>query len=213
MGGSSGGSSAGSSSGSAGSSSGAAGTGQCPAWPSHRLMPTVGPLFYGPDPGPCTETSITSASQTVGSYSFDDTGRVTKVSFGSSIRVYNWIDGTLSSISYTGTGQLDVVVEYTWSAAKVTESLPGSGESIREYLLDAAGYPTQYWLTDPSLGTRRLGASYTYVDCRLTHREAFNADGSSDSRQTADYKYDALGHMATRNNADGSETVFDYSCW
>jgi len=199
---------------SADSPGGAAGANDCAVWPRHQLMPTIGPLFYGPDPGPCTETNTSSTSQTVGTYSFDDTGRVEKIVYANSTRDYHWTEDTLSSITVRGSDPMDnLVASYTWSETMVTEKVPGTGESIREYFLDTAGYPTELWVTDQSSGARRLRAAYTYVDCRLTHREAFNADSSADPTQTADYEYDALGHMSARNGMDGTKSVFDYACW
>lgn len=189
---------------------GAPSTSDCPPWPRDRLMPTIGPLFYGPDPGPCTET--VSSSPLVSAYSYDDSGRVTKVVTGTSTRTEQWTDGTLTSVTYLSSSGSELVITYTWKAASVTETVPGVREMVQEYELDAAGYPKELWLTDPSSGTRRRGASYTYVDCRLTHRDAFDADGSLNS-QTADYEYDAAGHMSARNNKDGTKTKFDYSCW
>jgi len=193
---------------------GAAGAAECPRWPSHRLMPSVGPLFYGPDPGPCTETNLSSTSRTLGTYSFDDTGRVQKVSYENSTRTYNWTDGELTSTALAGSDPANaVVVSYAWSPTKVIEHVPGTGESVREYLLNPAGYPTELWVTNQTTGVRRKRATYSYQTCRLVHRAAFNPDGSVDPGQTADYEYDALGHMSARNDVGGTRSVYDYTCW
>jgi YD repeat-containing protein len=171
-------------------------------------LPTIGPWFYGPDPGPCTETGTK-----VGTYAYDDAGRVLTVSFASSVQTYSYADGALSSISGAMPAAADGPTTYAWTATAVTETLPGTKETIREYLLDAAGYPTELWVSDPALGTRRLWASYQYVDCRLMHRDVMLPDGSSDSSFTADYDYDALGHLITRTSTDGTRIVYDCSCW
>lgn len=132
---------------------------------------------------------------------------------GNAASIYNWTDGSLSSISFTVAEQVQLVVSYKWLPGSVTETVPGAGETTREYLLDAAGYPTELWMSDPKLGTRRLGATYSYVSCRLTHRQALYANGSVDPTQTADYEYDPQGHLTARKNSDGTSTQFDYSCW
>ena len=95
----------------------------------------------------------------------------------------------------------------------VTETVAGTGETVRQYLLDAAGYPTELWLLDPDLGTRRIYARYGYEDCRLTHRDAFEFDGTISPDLTSNYTYDDLGHVSARVNVDGTKVVYDYSCW
>jgi YD repeat-containing protein len=95
----------------------------------------------------------------------------------------------------------------------VIETVPGKGETIREYLLDAAGYPTELWASDPDAGTRRLYARYSYIECRLTHRDVFDAGGKPVRELTSDYTYDDAGHVSARVNADGTKVEYDYSCW
>lgn|GEM_PF-1106928 len=194
-------------------SGGSPDVGDCPPWPRDRLMPTIGPLFYGPDPGPCTETSIMSSSQTVGTYAFDDAGRVLNVTFPTSLRSYSYQDDALSRVTYTAPSKPDSVITYVWSATSVTETLTGTGETVREYMLNESGYPTELWVTDPDLGERRRSTIYRYADCRLTHKEVVYSDGKPDPLQTADYAYDDAGHLIARTSTDGTKLEFDYSCW
>lgn len=186
---------------------------QCRKWPKDRLLPTIGPLFYGPDPGPCTETGISSGSETVGTYSYDSQARVAKLTFGNTVRTYQYQGDALASTTYSVPSQPDSVVTYVWSASKVTETTSGSIETVREYSLDAAGYATELWLVNPEAGTRQLYATYKYVDCRLTHKDTLDSDGAIIPSLTSDYTYDDAGHMTARNNQDGTSIVYDYGCW
>ena len=167
----------------------------CPVWPRTKLMPIVGPLFYGPNPGPCTVASS--------KYNYDTQGRLTS------------IDGAAgSSLSGVAVWNGDVLVSigednYEWGSNYVKNTFPGG--TVR-YELDAKGYPQSLTSTSLSSG-ETVSASFEYANCRLIKRTAENSDGTVNLDVEMTYEYDTAGRVASRLSGNGGGDYYDYSCW
>ena len=175
--------------------------GQCPVWPRSKLLPIVGPLFYGPNPGPCTINSSNPSdplSVSSSALSYDTQGRLASSlsTNGGLSMILVWNGDVLVS---TGTDT------YEWGSTYVKIT---SDSSVTRYELDAKGYPQSVTLTVLSSG-ETLGGSFEYENCRITRRTGNNGDGTIDMT----YEYDASGRVAARRSGNGRVETYDYSCW
>jgi hypothetical protein len=167
----------------------------CPVWPRTKLMPIVGPLFYGPNPGPCTVASS--------KYNYDTQGRLTSID-----------DAAGSSLSGVAVWNGDVLVSigednYEWGSNYVKNTFP---DGTVRYELDAKGYPQSLTSTSLSSG-ETVSASFEYANCRLIKRTGKNSDGTVNLDVEMTYEYDTAGRVASRLSGNGDGDYYDYSCW
>jgi hypothetical protein len=190
-----GGTSAGGSTGEAGAGSGgdpatgAGGTDECPAAPIARLFPVIGPFWFGPDPGPCSDTDgwtytyeddlLASSTQGGGeTYVRDEQNRLIEVISDSDPAAYEYVDGE--------------VLETRTSHTAV-------------YTLSERGYPLVASVLFTDSGQVET-YDYVYEACRLVLRQG------PPGRGDRSYMYDEQGHIATLSDG-GSVTTYDYGCW
>jgi YD repeat-containing protein len=205
------------------SGAGASGLDSCPTWPAAKLLPLVGPMFYGPDPGPCVAktygASLTAPLEWT-TFVYDSQGEVTSGSdsVNSVLTKYTWANGALvssSSVSSSaGTESKDYAETYEYGAGFVTATptATSSGNPTR-YTLAANGYPLTRVTTNAMTGSVQDTLTYEYDGCRLKHRRATNASGASIPSGDITYEYDDAGHVVQRVAADGTTEKYDYSCW
>jgi len=205
----------------AGAAGGATGLLGCPTWPLAKLMPVVGPRFYGPDPGPCRSQYFGATNQTQAlelvEYVYDSEGNVTSDTdlISGAQATYTWRDGVLVSYSSVSSSlSLDYAVTYDYGVgyASSQPSATSSGNAVR-YTLTANGYPLTAVSTNMTTGAIQQTVTYLYDGCRLQGRRAIRADGTSLPSADLTYEYDAAGHMVRRISLDGSYDEYDYSCW
>jgi len=168
---------------------GAGGAAECPLAPVARLFPVIGPFWFGPDPGPCSDTDGSTyayeggllASSTQGggeTYLRDDQDRLIEVVSNSDPATYEYVDGE--------------VLETRTSHTAV-------------YTLSERGYPLVASVVFTDSGDLET-YDYVYEDCRLVLRQG------PPSRGDRSYTYDDHGHLETLNDG-GSVTTYDYGCW
>src|SRR6202142_509877 len=127
-------------------------TSTCPLWPQEKLFPLVGPFFFGPDKGPCTNTetdrSLTGPNTVFTlTYTYDDSGEPLKAATptdlpsGVHIINYTYAGGLLQSDSDFAGGPLSNTTFYygTGTAGYSTTNAKGV-TSTYEHTLDAQGY-------------------------------------------------------------------------
>lgn len=177
-------------------------TANCPLWPISKLMPLVGPFFYGPDPGPCTSAkgSVTFSYAAGRVRSSTDTTQYQTQSF-------TWQGDRLTSAS--GGSSADT---YTYGPRSVViASSDSSGRQVltQTYQLSATGYPLTVSIGNGA-GTQTW-IKYEYINCLLDRRPETDANWNeigTPQEKVLTYSYDAKGHVRTR----GTEQ-YDYSCW
>lgn len=180
-------------------------TSGCPVWPQARLMPIIGPFFYGPNPGPCSnndsaqsvkytyqggvlqsELEDSHGVQVVTTYSSDAQGRFTMSSQGDMIDVY----------------------EFGANSLVDTETVGGMFRQEVRYSLSSSGYPLSAVVT--LANHTSLSVSYTYASCRLFQRTIVGPTGALTEQDS--YKYDSAGRVIARSTGT-DEQKYDYSCW
>jgi YD repeat-containing protein len=194
----------------------------CAAWPKAKLFPTIGPFFYGTNPGPCkmiVTSGTTSTSTTTFNYTYDASGQLTGqvTDDGSQVTTYQYEQGLLTHETSTNTtASTQTVTTYTYSGNTVTYSSASAGATVSGYVytLDAQGYPItvtalQVTSTDASVATHH---TYEYENCRLLRRVGYNAANEEVTGQAAAYTYDESGRVSHRTMANRDES-YDYSCW
>lgn len=189
---------------------GASGGGTCPTWPRSKLLPTVGPQFYGPNPGPCTSTTLeqTGASTTT-TYAYAD-GLLISAVYPSSSRKYSYDAGVLASYTTTSTTESSTVkVSWTSDAAVTTAS---SGMVIR-YVLDGSGYPQEVWAAPSDTGPSTRVIRFEYADCRLVQKLSLLITGEVDPRNSSVLEYDEVGRIVAQRDGWGTVISYDYGCW
>lgn len=201
---------------------------QCPVWPPEKLFPTVGPFFYGPDPGPCTATQMDRAAgatpkTTVVNYTYDgDHPTMAHTPTGATLvhqYEYTYSQGLLTKEVDFKEG-LQSQITYTYDSNKATYLLLDATGSTYEYdyNLDDNGYPKSMdvWSfvngkqTALSSGPTRF--VFQYDNCRIQRRDAFTLAGDRYDSSVAAYSYDDAGHLTDINSPD-REVVYDYACW
>ncbi len=193
----------------------------CAAWPKQKVFPTVGPFFYGPNPGPCKmtvlPTSATVAEQ-IFTFNYDTTKQLASQTSGDGAAVvtYQFEQGLLVSETSTTNGDATVTT-YTYSGNTVTYSSTTSGGVISgyRYTLDAQGYPIATTaLNPPATVTESTPTyyAYEYENCRIVRRVGYNAVNAVVANYLTQYTYDSLGRVSHRTSATRDE-LYDYSCW
>jgi hypothetical protein len=186
-------------------SSGSAVSG-CPVWPRNKLLPTVGPQFYGPDPGPCSRTT-TAANGVVTATAFGYVEQaIAYVSVGSKRTNYTRTDGIITGYNAEAlTGVVD------WDANSVTTT--ASNGSVVKLVLRADGYPIEIWVSPAAGVPLSRAVLYEYSECRLARQVPLTADGTEDSLTTREFVYDFAGHIVSERDEAGTVVEYNYGCW
>ena len=199
---------------------------QCAVWPQAKLLPWIGPFFYGPDKGPCSYTEIdripgTATTTDTLTFSYAASGEVqSAASADSSISIsFTYNQGLIAGDSENNAGSVTSDV-FTYTADTLQDQMVSAtgAQSSYTYLFDAQGYPQSTAYTEILNGQTVIPAGvavqyeYSYTNCRIQKRTAYTADGTEVTGYTALYTYDNLGHL-TDVNATDYEYTFDYSCW
>jgi YD repeat-containing protein len=185
-------------------------TADCPIWPIEKTVPWVGMFFFGPDPGPCSETWSGETSHSV--FTYDAQGRVTNLTTESAEYEYLYDGAKLMTVTSNGVkyGQ------YAYTSSTVTY-VTGTTESngyTAVWELDDRGYPRRVTVDLHSTATLAPDETYLYQyeDCRLVRRIAEPSTATrTDNNWT--YTYDAYGHIVHVDITDGRFYDEDYSCW
>jgi YD repeat-containing protein len=189
--------------GAAGASGDTSGTGSCPVWPRARLMPIVGPFFYGMDPGPCADQrGLTYVYQAGRLLSSTDQKQVTTT--------YGY-DAQGTPTGSTASDQTSEVFEF--GAGYLLDTVKKADGSIAmqyRYTLSQNGYPLTVSLNFPGNPTPVASYSYSYSSCRLLER---TQDSGGTAPEKLSYTYDNLGHVSARVCDCINAVTFDYSCW
>lgn len=203
----------GGSSGSATDTGGSSAMSDCPIWPSARLMPLVGPFFFGPNPGPCSYRSTGLSEPMRVTYSYQN-GRlqseVQTLDSSTTIRLERTYasDAEGKIVGITSADETETL-EYGTGYLLETTTRTGSPAQQIRYALNARGYPVSVSITAPNQEGRMI--SYEYENCRLNRRTTMSSTGTVIER--LNYSYDSQGRVATRLNTDGDGDTYDYSCW
>jgi hypothetical protein len=173
-------------------------TSACNEWPPGKLMPFVGPFFYGESPRPCRVKN--NAQNTSLFLNYSASGQLDTLlnsatgDKGQTKYAYDQTSGLLATATQDGS-----VTTYEYAKDKLTlTTVSGSTTSTQVYRLDAKGYPTVVTITPPPEG-QPVRFLHEYDNCRMIKRTAFNADGSENEELTAEYEYEeSTGHMKRR---------------
>ena len=191
----------------------AGGMSNCPTWPREKVLPIIGPLFYGPNPGPCTRTFL-GVTYT---FAYDSAGLVSSQATPSATTdTYTRVQGLLTT-EVVDLGQGATTTTYAYSANSITgTSTSRSGSQTQfVYTLNDQGYVTSYSLVGtPPVTNMPVRYEYVYSDCRLTERLAYLSNNNADPTSTTQYEYDAQGRLTARTTPSGTANEqYDYSCW
>jgi YD repeat-containing protein len=185
----------------------------CPPWPRARLMPLVGPFFYGPDRGPCSYRTVGGGEPTTVTYGYQGDNVQTEQQKLDAIITpqYNKTYVSDAEGKLVSSSSEDGLETFDYGADYLLYSLTRGGlptEQVR-YTLNARGYPVRAAITIGSQGSRT--ASYRYEGCRLAGRTISDVNGAVIEELA--YTYDSAGHLSSRLGADGAGDMYDYSCW
>ena len=185
-------------------------TAGCAPWPKSKMAPWVGFFFFGPDPGPCSETVTSSTgtqSKTV--FTYDAAGKPTSISYDSgTVDTYVYAGELISQVLRAGS----LYASYTYEPYSVHYDAVGLFNV--EWQLDALGYPRKLIYSHqlsagvaPTVETYQ----YQYQNCRLVARTQTVANATT--MDDWHYQYDAAGHISTITAANQTTFQEDYSCW
>ena len=192
---------AGSSASVAGSSGDTSGTASCAVWPRSRLLPIIGPFFYGKDPGPCINNNGSTFSYEAGRLLSSTDAKGLKTTYQ-----YDAQGIPTGSTSSDGTSEaFEFGADYVLDTSKYAD---GSINAQYRYTLSPSGYPTAVTIDVPNLPSRF--GTYSYSNCRLLARTVALV-GAAPEKLT--YEYDDTGHLTKRACDCGDAAAYDYSCW
>jgi hypothetical protein len=177
-------------------------------------MPQIGPFFYGPDPGPCSQTIKSNST-----YSTTFTYQAGKLR--SSQQTQEGMTGVESTSTYAvdaegriesiKTGTDTTVFEYGSDYLLDTTTIESGTRVIQvRYALSSSGYPTSAIIMSGTGKSNEL-LRYDYVDCRLVTRVSLDSSGNVLGQ--LNYTYDAAGHVASRLDSENYGDSYDYTCW
>ena len=169
----------------------------CPAWPAAKLLPLVGPFFYGADPRPCRVRNAVQGTNLYIQYNGDKVASMTAVSSNDQTSYSFNGDGAIVKATRTQASGTSVTT-YAYTAESLTQTTVTAGvTSTTLYKLDSQGYPTVATI-DPPLADQPARFVHEYENCKLVRRVAYNADGSVNSDISAEYYYDDSGRIYER---------------
>jgi len=173
-----------------------AGTENCAPWPREKLMPAIGPFFFGANPRPCRVKYVSSDTNLY--YEYSDGHLIAATAVASNDKTTYQLEGDLivGATRTQPSGTSTIAFEYTDDLLIQTTTAGGTQSSIT-YQLGPNGYPTLATLQPPQQG-QPVRFVHEYDTCRLVRRVAYNADGSVSNDNTAEYHYDALGRIEQR---------------
>jgi len=188
---------------------GAADGGACAEWPASKLVPYIGPFFFGSRPRLCRVDSSTQG-HVFFEYN-DDYTRITRQAIAATgdITTFTYDASGLITQSLRTTSKGNTTTTFEYSAEQMTQTSTTGSETVTQIThLDEFGYPRELTLSPVTTGqpTRYL---HEYVDCHLQRRVAYNSDKSVNDDLSADYSYDDLGRISERR-APKDSSVFVY---
>jgi len=166
------------------------GSENCPSAPIERLFPIIGPFWFGPDPGPCSDSPEGTT------YTYEDGLVQGSTLSGGQTYVRDELGRMIESVSTSDPATFE------YSGNTVTET---RDQHVVVYTLSNNGYPLTAVLYDAESSAPGT-YTYHYVNCRLFIRDA---PGALPDRT---YEYDEEGHLSVILNGSVA-TTFDYSCW
>lgn len=182
----------------------------CPVWPKAKLLPKVGPFFYGPDPGPCRMGTPGNFLDNA-TYTYDANGHLqTFGNFGRPVR-YEYQGDLMVSFTIGGNDAIDGKVSYEAGSVLIRRDVQDA-----RFELDPRGYPRRATYDDNHDGTPDWGRIYQYEDCQLKKvvlDSSLPAPPASVSVSNSTYEYDTEGHVSVIRSDSGSAEAFDYACW
>ncbi len=183
----------------------------CPVWPAQKLLPLIGPQFFGPDPGACSETDYWSDGRIdVETFFYREDGRAD----------YSESEPGVTNCRY----DYDPEGRLMWSRCSSDDhSVQYEANQISVIPFDRTGYMERYWVDEQGYPVRTqyvhietdvpmLDCTYTCQNCRFFARSCVDEDGNVIESQTTSFIYDSEGHLIERTLPD-LRRVYDYSCW
>jgi len=202
----------------------------CPAWPQDKLFPYVGPFFYGPDQGPCTNTETDRSSTGPDksftlTYTYDDSGRPVKAATPTDMQSgihlidYTYVDGQLqSNKDFAGGLQSNTTYRYGTDTVGYTTIDAQNIATNLDYTLDAQGYPQAISYSRIVNGQLTIPTDipthfeFEYANCRIQRRVAYLNDFTEVPASNAQFTYDDVGHLIAIDSTTTNFT-FVYACW
>ena len=179
----------------------------CPAWPAAKLLPVIGPFFYGTDSGPC-RVRIVQGANLYFKYNGDQVATMTAVASNDQTTYSYDGDGVIVKATHAQ-GSATSVTTYAYTAESLTQTTEAtSGTSTITYMLDAQGYPTVATVNPPQEG-QPVRFVHEYENCRLVRRVAYNADGTVNDDFSAVYNYDDSGRIYELSSPSDDE-IYGY---
>lgn len=180
----------------------------CPAWSAAKLMPLVGPFFYGTDSRPCRVRNAVQNTNIYIAYNGDQVASMTAVSSNDQTTYSYNGDGVIVKATRTQASGTSVTT-YEYTSESLTQTTETGGvTSTTLYRLDAQGYPTVATVNPPLEG-QPVRFVHEYENCRLVRRVAYNADGSVNNDVSAEYFYDDSGRIYERD-APKDDQIYGY---
>lgn len=179
----------------------------CPAWPAAKLLPAIGPFFYGTDSRPCRVRTVGGANLYI-SYNGDQVASMLAVASNDQTTYSYNGDGVIVKATRAQASGTSVTT-YTYTAESLTQTTEtASGTSTITYQLDAQGYPTVATIDPPQKG-QPVRFVHEYENCRLVRRVAYNVDGTANDDVSAEYKYDDTGRIY-EISAPNDDEIYGY---
>lgn len=194
-------------------------TAGCPAWPTAKLLPLIGVMFYGPDPGPC---STTQADGSVLKFKYDSSNVLTQAATEDQSLIWKFThENGLLVGEQDITAKVTTTFTFSYPAGHINYVVRTSGAATpnytANYTLDARGYPQSATVADESATPSPDWPhryTYTYDGCKIATRTAYLDSGAVAASLSWNYHYDAAGHLTEMTKFDSTAAMtYDYSCW
>ncbi len=183
-------------------------TENCPEWPKEKLMPMIGPFFFGNLPRPCRVKNVLNGTSQYYEYQGDHVATLTAVAANDQTTFQYEGDLIVGAARTQPSGSSTQTYDYT--AERLTQTAESDGTTSKTvYRLDARGYPTVATVEPPQEG-QPARFVHVYKDCRLVQRIAYDADGSVNNDISAEYYYDDDTGRITERYAPKDDQLFGY---
>jgi hypothetical protein len=180
----------------------------CAVWPAQKLMPAIGPFFFGTNPRPCRVKNVLNNTNQYYQYEADRLISSTAVISGDQT-TYHY-DGALIVAATRTQASTTSSITYDYTAERLTQSTETAGAVSKTiYQLDSMGYPTIATVEPPQEG-QPVRFVHEYENCRLVRRLAYNADGAINDDLSAEYYYDDNSGRITERYATKDDQVYGY---